>query len=330
MSNTNSPLVSVIIPTYNYARFVGEAVESALAQTYPNLEIIVVDDGSIDDTRAILMQYASRIRYVFQKNQGLSASRNNGIAIANGELIALLDSDDYWHPRKLELQVKYLTLNPSVGLLAAQHRSDASDGWPAIVEANALAAKRFSLEQIATRMRFNPSGIVVRKSVIDEIGDFDTSLRACEDRDFCIRAAACTQISMLTTTLWHYRIHGNNMSSGAALMERNERATIEKAFHTVPSLRPRRLLRRKALGYAAFSSSYIYDGDSHHAKALWKLAESILLWPLPFDADDVKARNVRIKRVAMLCLRMLRLKPSLRIIDRDRLAARSAIVSVQG
>src|SRR5688572_5767710 len=106
------PLVSVVIPTYNYGHLVAEAVDSALAQTYPAVEVLVVDDGSTDDTWDRLARYGDRIRCVRQANAGLSAARNTGIRAAHGEYVALLDSDDAFHPRKLDLQMRYLTSRP--------------------------------------------------------------------------------------------------------------------------------------------------------------------------------------------------------------------------
>src|SRR5271156_2034659 len=99
------PAVSVIIPTYNYGRFVTEAVDSVLAQSYTDHEVIVVDDGSVDDTPERMQPYAERVRYLRQPNQGPSAARNNGIEAARGEYVAFLDADDLWHPRKLEAQL---------------------------------------------------------------------------------------------------------------------------------------------------------------------------------------------------------------------------------
>src|SRR5438034_9298591 len=109
--------VSVIIPTYNYARYLAAAIESALAQTYAPLEIIVVDDGSTDDTLRILGAYGNRLRVLRQANQGAGAARNAGIAAARGEYVAFLDSDDLWHPRKLELQLARFASDPDLGLV---------------------------------------------------------------------------------------------------------------------------------------------------------------------------------------------------------------------
>src|SRR5262245_48080665 len=112
-------LVTAVIPTYNYGRFVTAAVDSALAQTYPHVEIIVADDGSRDDTRARLAAYGDKVRYLYQDNQGVSAARNTAIRAARGDYYAFLDSDDRWHPRKLEVQMRYLARHPEVGLLAS-------------------------------------------------------------------------------------------------------------------------------------------------------------------------------------------------------------------
>src|SRR5437016_10401011 len=104
----SEPLISAVIPSYNYGHFITDAIESALGQTYPHVEIIVVDDGSTDDTREQLAPYSERVCYIHQENGGLSAARNTGIRAAKGEWIALLDADDVWHPRKLELQMNCL------------------------------------------------------------------------------------------------------------------------------------------------------------------------------------------------------------------------------
>ena len=113
------PLVSIIIPSWNTAAYVGEAVDSALAQTYPNIEIIVVDDGSTDNTKELLQPYADagKIHYVYQANKGLAGARNTGIRMAKGEYIAFLDDDDEWLPAKLDRQVAFLDADHSVSMV---------------------------------------------------------------------------------------------------------------------------------------------------------------------------------------------------------------------
>src|SRR4051812_26302017 len=111
------PLVSVVIATYNSGRFVGQAVRSVLAQTYRPFEIVVVDDGSTDDTAGVLAGYRDGVRYVYQENRGPAAARNRGIAEAAGELVAFLDADDEWHPEKLSRQWEALSASPRAGLV---------------------------------------------------------------------------------------------------------------------------------------------------------------------------------------------------------------------
>ena len=114
----SEPRVTVVIPTYNRAKVILRALETAFAQTYRNLEIIVVDDGSTDDTTAVLAPYWERIHYIHQSNQGASAARNRGIQEATGEFIAFLDSDDEWLPAKLERQIELLEARPDLSFVA--------------------------------------------------------------------------------------------------------------------------------------------------------------------------------------------------------------------
>lgn len=123
------PLVSTIIPTYKGAGFILDALESALAQTYPRQEIIVVNDGSPDDTEALLAPYRDKIVYIKQENLGFAIARNVGILRATGEYIAFLDHDDIWHPEKLALQVAYLEQNPDVLLVGSDFSGFASNGF---------------------------------------------------------------------------------------------------------------------------------------------------------------------------------------------------------
>lgn len=112
-----APLVSAIIPTFNRAAYVALAIDSALAQTWPNVEVVVCDDGSTDNTTEVLAQYGNRIRVVSQTNQGLSAARNTAIKASSGEFLALLDDDDEWLPERLAIQMPLMLDNPDAGLV---------------------------------------------------------------------------------------------------------------------------------------------------------------------------------------------------------------------
>jgi glycosyltransferase involved in cell wall biosynthesis len=198
-----SPVVSVVIPTYNYGRFVTAAVDSVLAQTRPADEIIVIDDGSTDDTRDRLAGCRDRITYVYQANQGLPAARNTGIRAARGDLIAFLDSDDLWHPRKLEAQLAVLAGTPALGLVAADSVADFRGEWPAVGDPAALPTRPVTLRDILVRSRFGPSSVLARRACFDAVGLFDPDLRSAEDRDMWLRIAARFPTVKVESPLWY-------------------------------------------------------------------------------------------------------------------------------
>jgi glycosyltransferase involved in cell wall biosynthesis len=282
-------MISIIIPTFNYGRFVTGAVDSALAQTYEDFEVIVVDDGSTDDTTERLAPYQNRIRYVYQPNQGLSAARNTGISTARGDWIALLDADDLWHPRKLEIQAAYLEAHPELGVLAADSLSAFDGIWPALRDLSAIASTQVSLDELAIRSCFGPSGVVVRRSCFEKVGPFDTSLRSVEDRDMWLRIAAHYPIVKLCVPLWYYRIHDGSMSYNVPRMEGSELRVLRRAFMELTRLQGRWLLRRKSLSYARYAAAYMYRAAGKHGPALGRLFQSFFLYPLPYDRKEVQA-----------------------------------------
>jgi glycosyltransferase involved in cell wall biosynthesis len=301
-------LVSVVIPTFNYRQFVTEAVDSALGQTYPNCEIIVVDDGSTDGSAEALTRYKDRIRYIYQKNQGLSAARNTGIVAARGRWIALLDSDDLWHPQKLEMQMRYLFRHPEVGLLGAQPALDISHGWPALNPQRCQSGIPVTLEQLVIRSRFGPSSVVIRKQCFERVGLFDPELRSCEDRDMWIRIAAHFPVVKLPERLWWYRVHSASMHKAAARMEEYEFRVLAK---TMARLGPARLhprIRRKAIGFAYFAAAIRYEEAGRHWHSLLRLARSLVKWPLRYRPGEVRRPLERLRMLAVVLLRLLGLK----------------------
>jgi glycosyltransferase involved in cell wall biosynthesis len=303
-----APRVSVVIPTYNYGRFIANAVESALAQSYQEREIIVVDDGSKDDTHARVEPYMDRITYIRQENQGCSAARNTAIRAANGEWIAFLDADDLWHPRKLEVQMTYLDAHPDVALLAADSMQNLGGDWPEIVAAASPPTERISLEDVVIRSRFSPSSVVVRKDCFRKLGLFDTDLRSAEDRDMWIRIACHYSLAQMHVPLFWYRIHGDSMSYVADRMVRSEQTVLAKSFAQQSLLRGKWLTRLKAYSYFARSAAYTYETAGQRAKALAHILYSLALWPLPFSRRDSLRRLERPKKLVLIVLRMLGLR----------------------
>jgi glycosyltransferase involved in cell wall biosynthesis len=300
------PLISVIIPTFNYEQFVSAAIDSVLAQTYRDREVIVVDDGSTDSTAKRLAPYGSRIRYIYQSNQGLSAARNAGIRASRGDWIALLDSDDLWHPCKLEIQAAYLARHPEVGMLACEHVTDLNRGWPEIAASTTIPEEIVSLEGLAIKCRFGPSGTLIRRQCFDDVGTFDTSLRSVEDRDMWLRIAARYQIVKLSAPLWYYRLHHTNMSYNAERMESNELRVLRRAFTTLPGLQRRHMLKRKAHSYCLYTSAYMYLTLGQPMAAALRLMKSFATYPLPYRRAEVRTRWARAKMLTVAVGAVLR------------------------
>lgn len=204
-------VVSIVIPAFNVENYLAKSIESALSQSYSNTEIIIVNDGSTDSTSVIakkVIQTDCRVTLFEQKNLGLSAARNSGIRLAKGEIVAFLDSDDWWHPEYLEKMVRILKKNDRAGICFSRiHYAD---------EAGTLLPlyTRGPVKNIQKRdfIYMNPlscgSNIVIKKKFLDDTGFFDESLKSLEDQDFLYRAASHPYftISGIKEYLVYYRI----------------------------------------------------------------------------------------------------------------------------
>lgn len=182
--------ISAVIPTYNRQGTLQRAIDSILAQTYPADEIIVVDDGSMDDTRGLFKSPGYQtIRYIYQDNQGVSCARNTGINQARGNWIALLDSDDEWLPNKLELQVNALISRPEFNFC---HTNEIWIRHGKRVNPMARHEKNggYIFEKCLPLCVISPSSVLIKKTVFEQIGLFDEALPACEDYDFWLRYCA--------------------------------------------------------------------------------------------------------------------------------------------
>ncbi|QPJ62903.1 MAG: glycosyltransferase [Candidatus Nitronauta litoralis] len=182
----NTPRVSVVIPTYNRVEFLEKAVESVLLQTWSNWELIVVDDGSTDDT-ADTMQGIPQVNFLrFEENKGVSYARNRGIEIAGGEFICFLDSDDQWLPEKLTRQVQWMEKNPECSACYTDEIWIRNG-----VRVNPMKKHRKYSGQVFRNCLplciISPSSIMMRRELFNDIGVFDESLPACEDYDLWLR-----------------------------------------------------------------------------------------------------------------------------------------------
>ena len=235
---TALPKISVIIPTYNRAHYINEAIDSALAQTYQNVEIVVVDDGSTDETRAVLKGYEDKIRYFYQDHQGISAARNFGIEKSSGQYLAFLDDDDIWFPEMLEVQVAYLEAHPEVGMVHADMlvMDETSD--------NPRPRKRmlpgpipsgFILSELIIRNVIMIQTAVVRRSCLDEVGFFDPDNRVSQDYHLWLRIAGKFPITYINRALAIYRIHTTNRR-GDGVGPRRHLAALEKVLRLNPEV----------------------------------------------------------------------------------------------
>lgn len=206
------PTVSVVIPTYNTAGYVTRAVDSVLAQTYQDLEIIVVDDGSTDATRERLAPYGNRIHYLYQENQERAAARNTGIRYAQGEYVAFLDADDYWLPSKLEQQVAAFDKHPETGMVYSQVYVVDRHGHCLHTSGRGTGGKPELPPTIFCKLLVGnlvPSPTpLIRRDGIEKIGGFDTEVIPCEDHDYWVRLSRHFSIIGLEQPLACYQPSG--------------------------------------------------------------------------------------------------------------------------
>ena len=221
---------SVVIPCFNASRYLREAIESVLAQTYADVEIVVCDDGSHDDSATIASSYGPRVQYLQQANAGPSAARNRALAAATGEYVALLDADDRFHARKLERQLAVLAEHPKVGavycgwrLVDEAGRPLPEQGWPR-VEGDLLP--RLLLGNL-----FHPVSVVMRRSLVDAAGGFDLRCPVNEDWDLFLRASRTgAEWALVDDALCDYRIHPGQSHERLTLVHGVAREILERFF----------------------------------------------------------------------------------------------------
>ena len=235
-----SPLVSVIIPAYNAERFISETIKSVISQTFSDFELLIVDDGSIDNQKKIIKEFAAsdnRIRYIYQLNEGVSAARNNGFKNSHGRFIAFLDADDVWLPDNLALKINRFG-SDEVGLvhsdaMVINEVSEKIEGTICGIEGDLLDPL---LLWDGTQIP-GPSSILVKREVIEAIGVFDEKLSTAADKDFFIRVAAHYKIGRVSQVTWKYRLHRKNMHKNISVMEADilllyQKVQNSKLFHS--------------------------------------------------------------------------------------------------
>lgn len=221
-AKTSEPLLSVVIPTYNRADYITQTIESVLQQTYENIEIIVIDDGSTDDTADVVLRFGRKVRYVRQENAERGASRNHGLRLANGDYIAFLDSDDLWLPGKAAVGIQFLHGRPAVGLICTDAIEIDGEGKERrILRAGGLSGK-VTGKLLQNNFVIMPTHIA-RASVVRQIGGFreERELSGSEDWEMWVRLSLIADIAYVPEVTAKYRVHTANTMSSAAGMQRS-------------------------------------------------------------------------------------------------------------
>lgn len=220
LPNFNHSRVSVIIPSYNRAAFLPEAIESLLSQTYPVFEIIVVDDGSTDETKEVCDRYPT-VQYIYQKNQGVSVARNTGIHVSTGEYLLFLDSDDCLLPQAVEIGINCINAHPEVGFVFGNYifqsmNPDGSYKTEQVYDNQPEVASYATL--LAAEHKIQCACVIFRRVAIEAVGGFDPNLATMEDINLFLRVAREFPIHFHNQIVFKYRYHGSNLSAKSAEM----------------------------------------------------------------------------------------------------------------
>ena len=213
------PLISVIIPAYNADKYVLEAIRSVLDQGYASIEILLVDDGSTDNTAALVEREAPQVRIIRQANAGAAAARNTGLSHASGELICFLDADDGWFPGKLTAQANYLQQHPEVGLVYHSwliwNGHPPQPQQPNILKADAIDPEQsgWIYHKLLLDCMVHTPTVMIRRHIAEEIGFFETSLTNGEDYNYWLRVSRRCEIHKLTGVYSFYRQVANSLTN---------------------------------------------------------------------------------------------------------------------
>ncbi len=266
------PLVSVVIPVFNGSSFVARAVDSVLAQTCKDFEIIIVDDGSTDDTQAVLAQFANQpnMTCLYQENAGPAQARNSGIKSASGEYIAFLDCDDIWFPEKMEQQLAILRRNTKPGLVHANY--EVIDPRGRVIK-RARAGRSCEPLHVAFTGGQAPtlSAVIVRRVLLEQVGGFDPNLFVSEDSDLGIRLHDVARFECIDRVL----VHKFRQIHGYWDIPCDERTHCEKVLSSrerfLTRLQSRPILNKQQLGALnrEWSGYYVMKGTFEERQGRW-------------------------------------------------------------
>ncbi len=290
--------ISVIIPTYNYGRFIAQAIDGAMRQTLVPNEIIVVDDGSTDDTETVVRGFGDRVKYIWQENAGVCAARNRGVEESTGDVLSFLDSDDFFEPTLLEKEIDKLLEDPKIGFVHCGVREFDSDSGKTVGLQIEGAEEEIARNLLLWEEPGYGHGIMVKRKAFDQVGGFDQKFVVSEDWDFCYRVARICTVRFVPEPLYHYRIHDSGSHFNVDALERSMQLFYEKAFDTDNSDILR--LKRLALGnyHKVIAGSYLQSGIyrkflSHFSKSIYYRPSHLSFYIKRFFVGADKNSNVR-------------------------------------
>ena len=295
-----NPIVSVVMPVYNVEAYVAEAIDSVLAQTLPDFELIIVDDGGHDRSLEICRSYHdARIRIVSQSNRGLAGARNTGIAAARASYVAFLDSDDRWLPEKLALHVIHLDNNPSVGVSFSPSRFIDCDGSPMRLKQTPKLQGIKPADIFCRNPVGNGSAPVIRRSALESVAFahpeeadrtcyFDESLRQSEDIEMWLRLAVVGEVRFagIAPALTEYRIGGSGLSSQVVRQYQTWEAVVDRLSGYAAEFAAQHINRARSYQLRYLARRAVQLGD--HNMALTLLREAVRSDIKPMFEEPVK------------------------------------------
>ena len=284
----NSALVSVVIPSHNNGAFVPQAIESVLAQSYRDHEILVIDDGSTDDTRETLKPYWDKITYIFQDNRGPAVARNQGVRHSRGAYIAFLDADDVWLEDKLDRQMQFFREHKDVGLVfgelehwtecAKRIPTDRTAGSGSAEPSNRSVIVKDAFKLLLESCYILTSTVMMSRDCINVVGAFDESLKAEEDRELWLRVAKKYPIGKIEQVLVRKRGHERNFSLKYRLFTEWRIRVFEQIVDDPGPLNDRDLValrKRLASLYCQFGAFFLEEGNRQEARRQFRRSLAI-------------------------------------------------------
>ena len=274
----NAPLVSIVIPTYNYAGYLDEAIKSVLGQDYPNIELIVLDDGSTDNTRAVLERYGDRFYWETQENIGQAETLNKGWRMSKGDILAYLSPDDILAPNAVSTSVKHLLKHPDVVMTYCDYDLIDADS----VSVRRVRAPEFDYRDVVVRFVCPPGpGAFFLRSAFEAAGPWNGTLRQIPDYDFWLRLGLQGRALKIPEVLASFRVHDGSQTFAEADEKKSEEyVDVISAYYRFRRVPPDVLEAKDE----ALSNAHIFAARSHlrskrYARGLWRLSKGLRLYP---------------------------------------------------